>query len=84
MVLPHFDQLENWVPGVTQWALDAVPDGTHLLGIDEDTAIVGGPRRWRVMGRQRAWDLRRNGEHRGYLAGEELDLDAEQLSARPA
>src|SRR5207302_7477058 len=54
MVLPHFDQLEHWVPGVTEWALHALPDGMSLLGVEEDTALVGGPMEWRVMGRQRA------------------------------
>src|SRR5207302_3640431 len=75
-VLPHFDQLEKWIPGVTQWALDALPDDMSLIGIEEDTALVGGPRRWNVVGRQRAWRLRRDGQHQSFAAGEALDLDA--------
>ncbi len=50
-VIPHFDQLERWVPGATRWAMRATPDEVRLVGIDEDTAMVGGPRRWTVMGR---------------------------------
>jgi hypothetical protein len=32
-----------------------VPDGVSVVGIDEDTAIVGGPYEWEVQGRQSAW-----------------------------
>jgi hypothetical protein len=32
-----------------------VPDGVSVVGIDEDTAIVGGPFEWEVKGRQSAW-----------------------------
>ena len=28
-----------------------------LLGIDEDTALVGGPHEWTVQGRQSVWEL---------------------------
>ena len=84
MLLPHFDQLEKWVPGVTEWALQALPAGTELLGVEEDTALVGGPREWRVLGRQRAWKLSRDGAHRSFAAGEVLDLGAGSAANRPA
>jgi hypothetical protein len=32
-----------------------VPSGVSVVGIDEDTAIVGGPFEWEVQGRQSAW-----------------------------
>lgn len=57
-VIPHFDQLERWLPGATRWATRATPDSVHLVGIDEDTAMIGGPRRWTVMGRGHVWLLR--------------------------
>lgn len=74
IVMPHFDQIERWMPGAIQWAVEATPPGVHLVGIDEDTAIVGGPLQWRVMGRAHAWILTSMGEHTSYAAGEELSL----------
>ncbi len=34
----------------------------HLVGVDEETAIVGGPRAWSVMGSGAAWILDASGE----------------------
>ncbi len=56
-VMPHFDRIEEWMPGAVRWAIERTPPGVHLVGIDEDTAIVGGPQRWSVMGRGSAWVL---------------------------
>jgi cyanophycinase len=40
-----------------------VPDGpaVTVIGVDEDTALVGGPTEWTVQGRQSAWRLTRDG-----------------------
>jgi cyanophycinase len=57
-VIPHFDQLERWLPGATRWAVNSTPPATQLIGIDEDTAIVGEALHWTVMGRGAAWVLR--------------------------
>jgi hypothetical protein len=46
----------------------------HLVGVDEDTAIVGGPQEWRVMGHRRAWVLTTAGEPVSYAAGDVLSL----------
>jgi cyanophycinase len=56
-VLPHFDQIDRWRPGATRWVVDHTPPGLHVIGIDEDTAMVGGPTDWRVMGRGSVWIL---------------------------
>ena len=82
IVMPHFDQIERWMPGAIQWALEATPPGVHLVGIDEDTAIVGGPRQWRVMGRRHAWVLTTAGEPERHAAGEVFSL-AEPPDSRP-
>jgi cyanophycinase len=74
IVLPHFDQIERWMPGAIRLALDATPPGVHLVGVDEETAIVGGPQRWRVMGHGHAWVLTTTGEPESYAAGEVLSL----------
>ena len=56
-VIPHFDKMLGWVPDVLRNALLHKPEGTMLLGIDEDTALVGGPYEWTVQGRQSVWEL---------------------------
>jgi cyanophycinase len=53
-VLPHFDRMFAHVPDFFARFMN-VPDGVNVVGIDEDTAIVGGPFEWEVKGRQSAW-----------------------------
>jgi cyanophycinase len=53
-VIPHFDVIEQWMPGAVQRAIDATPPGVQLVGIDENTAIIGGPGEWMVAGRGKA------------------------------
>ncbi len=50
-VIPHFDQMGKWNPGFLDQARARTPVGKHLVGIDEDTALVGGMTEWTVMGR---------------------------------
>jgi cyanophycinase-like exopeptidase len=73
-VIPHFDRIEQWMPGAIQLAVDRTPAGVHLIGIDEDTAVVGGPSSWRVMGRGAAWLLDTPGSPARYDPGSELSL----------
>jgi len=49
-VIPHFDRIEAWRPGLTARIRALAPPGTTVVGIDEDTALVGGVERWRVRG----------------------------------
>ncbi|MGN6679689.1 MAG: Type 1 glutamine amidotransferase-like domain-containing protein [Streptosporangiaceae bacterium] len=73
-VLPHFDKMIAWVPDLLTRALMRPPDGTAVLGIDEDTALVdltGAGHTWRVYGRQQVWTLA-DGARRGYPAGATL------------
>jgi cyanophycinase len=73
-VLPHFDKMLAWVPDLLTRALTGAPDGTSVLGIDEDTALVdltGAGHAWRVYGRQQVWALG-DGSRRGYPAGSTL------------
>ena len=55
-VLPHFDRMFARIPDFFARFMN-VPEGVHVVGIDEDTAIVGGPFEWEVQGRQSAWLL---------------------------
>ena len=60
-VLPHFDRFAGRLPDLLLTRLVDTPDGTTVLGIDEDTALVGGPYDWEVVGRQSVWVLTSDG-----------------------
>ncbi len=63
-VVPHFDRFGAHLLG--RLAGHVLPDGVRRVGVDEDTALVGGPDVWRVVGRSSAWVLGDDGrqEHR--------------------
>lgn len=71
-VLPHFDRMLEWIPDVLDRPYYRGGDG-HLVGIDEDTALVGGPETFTVAGRQSVW-LLRDGERHEFKAGDQLTL----------
>jgi cyanophycinase len=48
---PHWDALDSFRPGLTDFIVSSVPPGDTLVGIDEDTAIVGDGKTWEIMGR---------------------------------
>ncbi len=56
-VLPHFDRMLGWIPDVLTRPFFRHTDGATLIGIDEDTALVGGPFEFTVRGRQSVWIL---------------------------
>ena len=60
-VIPHFDRMVGWMPDLVTRFLARAPEGVTVLGVDEDTALVGGPDAWTVQGRQSAWVLTRDG-----------------------
>ncbi len=72
-VIPHFDAFGARLPDAMLRALVPRDDGVVVVGVDEETALVGGPDRWRVEGRASAWVLTREGrvEH---PAGTTLDV----------
>ena len=47
---PHWDALDGFAPGLTDFIISEVPSGTTLVGIDENTALVGDGRVWSVAG----------------------------------
>lgn len=71
-VLPHFDKMFGWIPDLAMRILN-VPEGVHVVGIDEETALVGGPFEWEVWGRQSVW-LLQNGHREEFTAGQKLVL----------
>jgi cyanophycinase-like exopeptidase len=56
-VLPHFDRLARLIPDRALRGLLSAPPGVTVLGIDEETALVGGPEHWEVQGQRSVWVL---------------------------
>jgi cyanophycinase-like exopeptidase len=56
-VIPHFDLFTKRMPDVATKFLLPFDENSTILGVDEDTAVVGGPIEWEVKGRQSAWIL---------------------------
>jgi cyanophycinase len=49
---PHWDIVDSWVPGAKVAITAAAPPDGVLIGLDEDTAMVGDGTAWTVHGRQ--------------------------------
>ncbi len=47
---PHWEMLDSWVPGARDFIVASVQPGGRLLGIDENTAVVGDGSEWAVIG----------------------------------
>ncbi|HEY8728321.1 MAG TPA: hypothetical protein VIL94_01985, partial [Acidothermaceae bacterium] len=62
-VIPHFDVMGSRSPSMLTSALASLPDDMMLVGIDEETALVGGPHEWHVVGRQSVWIVDRSDRH---------------------
>jgi cyanophycinase len=73
-VLPHFDRIEAWVPGIVNRVRGEAPAGTLVIGIDEETALVGGPVRFVVKGRRSVWEIGRDGSRREFPSGATVDI----------
>ena len=71
-VLPHFDRFGAHLPDPIGRFLAPDDGAVTLVGVDEDTALVGGPGIWRVVGRQRVHVL--GSKPRILSPGDELDL----------
>ncbi len=56
-VIPHFDAFTKRMPDIVTRFLIPHDEHVTVVGIDEDTALVGGPTEWTVRGRQSAWIL---------------------------
>jgi cyanophycinase len=47
---PHWDMVDEWIPGATGFILGSVPMERTFVGIDERTAMVGDGSSWEVLG----------------------------------
>ena len=72
-VIPHFDRFVGWMPDLVGRYLAKAPAGVSVLGIDEDTALVGDGGTWTVHGRQSVWVLTVQGRI-PYSAGEVVPI----------
>jgi cyanophycinase len=71
---PHWDMLDRYVPGLTGFIESSLPDETRLIGIDEDTAMMGEGSRWSVVG-QGSVHLFERGTWTVRAPGEAFDLE---------
>lgn len=72
-MLPHFDKMPTWSPDVLTRPFFRDTGGATLVGIDEDTVLVGGPTTFTVQGRQSAWILD-DGRRQEFRAGASVHL----------
>jgi cyanophycinase-like exopeptidase len=70
-VIPHFDRMLGWIPDIITRYLLNTPPGVTLVGIDENTALVGGVNSWTVKGEQSVWLLTHDGREE-FKAGQTL------------
>ena len=74
-VLPHFDKMAGRIPDFLTRPFLRHRDGVTLVGVDEETALVGGPDKFTVVGRGSAWILG-GGSRQRIAAGESLTVAA--------
>ena len=72
-VIPHYDKMAAWRPQFLTEAQAQLAPGVHLIGVDEDTALVGDLETWTVMGRQSVHVL--SGQQRTLAAGDKISFD---------
>jgi cyanophycinase len=70
---PHWDIVDTWIPGASDFILASVPDGSTFIGMDEDTAMIGDGRIWEVLGRG-GMHVRRGSQAETYLGGDRFEL----------
>lgn len=61
-IAPHFDALDSYMPGLRKLFISMCPEGSDVVGIDEDTAILGDGTSWDVFGAGAAW-VSADGDH---------------------
>jgi cyanophycinase-like exopeptidase len=81
-VLPHFDAMVGRMPDLLTRSILRPAAGATLVGIDENTALVGGPEVFTVRGKASAW-LLGGGPRRGFADGTVLRLPADGTPAGP-
>jgi cyanophycinase len=70
---PHWNTVDRWFPGATEFIADSVKPGQVLVALDEDTAMVGDGTDWSVVGDDGVHVLR-DGEWQHHAAGTAFGL----------
>jgi cyanophycinase len=61
-VIPHFDAFSSRVPGLVARFVPSNEARVTVVGVDEQTALIGGPEEWAVEGCGSAWILTADGK----------------------
>jgi cyanophycinase-like exopeptidase len=72
-VIPHFDLLERLRPGIVERFREWKPPATTLVGVEEETALVGVGDSWQVQGRGAVWVFGGPSPER-FVAGDDVGL----------
>ena len=83
VVLPHFDRIEEWRPGIVDRSLAELAPGQILVGIDEETVLISTEGGWRVDGRHKVWVVEPGGRRISHPAGAVLALPAPAQGYNP-
>ena len=67
--MPHWNALDSFMPGLTDFVIASVPPGSRLFAIEENTAAVGDGYEWSVLGVGKV-RLLRDGGWREFYAGQ--------------
>jgi cyanophycinase len=73
-VIPHFDRIDRFRPGMADSLVTSAPAGTVIVGVDEHTGLVHDGAAWSVRGQQSVWVFE-EGERTQYQTGEAVPLD---------
>ena len=71
-VIPHFDRFLAWDPDLLARMITHTPKDLHIVGIDEKTALVGGPRTFVVNGDGSVWRINRDASRERYVANDSV------------
>lgn len=72
IIVPHYDEFPEVIVSLI---FGRRPPGTHLIGIDGHTALVGPDHTWQVLGAGRV-TVRRGREMKRYTAGQSVSLNS--------
>lgn len=72
-IIPHFDAYFSKVPNIVARFMAGGSSTASLIGIDEETALLGGPGHWVVHGSGAVWVLTAEGQV-PYYAGSDVPL----------
>ncbi len=85
---PHWDAMDRHVPGLKTFVRDSVPAGDVLIGVDEETAMVGDGDEWDVVGtggvhvgRDGSWSHHPAGTRFAHSLRRDVDIPADAPSA---